>query len=137
MKYGRRRQKRFPKNKKEMKPKDPFGSPIERKFFKSAENLGITLIPQFKEANYKLDFLYEQDGYKFAIELDGSRYHKTRSQMTRDYCRQRYLQSLGYEVIRFTGKEIKDDTAKCVNEFIQLKDTILRKYEDIRKKQIL
>jgi very-short-patch-repair endonuclease len=134
MRYRRRRQKRFPKNKKEVKPKDPFGSPIERKFFKMAENLGITLIPQHPEARYKLDFLYEQDGLKFAIELDGSRYHKTRAQMTRDYVRQRYLQSLGYEVVRFTGKEIKDDVSKCVNEFIQLKDKILKKYEDIRKK---
>lgn len=126
MRYGRRRQKRFPKNKKEMKPKDPFGSPIERRFFKSAENLGLTLIPQYKEANYKLDFLYEQDGYKFAIELDGSRYHKTRSQMTHDYRRQRYLQKQGYLVVRFTGKEIKEDVAKCVNEFIELKDKLIQ-----------
>ena len=109
-----------------MKPKDPFGSPIERRFFKSAENLGLTLIPQYKEANYKLDFLYEQDGYKFAIELDGSRYHKTRSQMTHDYRRQRYLQKQGYLVVRFTGKEIKEDVAKCVNEFIELKDKLIQ-----------
>jgi very-short-patch-repair endonuclease len=130
----RRHRKKFPKHKKDMLPKDPFGSPIERKFFKMAESLGLTLIPQHKEARYKLDFLYIEGDIKFAIELDGSRYHSTREQMTRDYVRQRYLQSLGYEVIRFTGKEIKQDVGKCVNDFIELKNIILEKYADIQRK---
>jgi very-short-patch-repair endonuclease len=122
----RRHRKKFPKHKKDMKPKDPFGSPIERKFFKMAESLGLTLIPQHKEARYKLDFLYVEGDIRFAIELDGSRYHSSRAQMTHDYRRQRYLQSLGYIVIRFTGKEIKEDVAKCVNDFIELKDVLIK-----------
>lgn len=102
-----------------------FGSPLEEKFFNACKKVGIELIPQYPIDNFKLDFLYREENLLLAVEIDGSRYHKTKAAITRDYKRQRYLRAHGYEMIRFTGQEIYHEVDKCVEEFINLKNLIL------------
>jgi len=46
--------------------------------------------------------------------------HNTKQKITRDAERERYLQRLGYQVIRFTGTEVFKDVQKCVNEVLSL-----------------
>lgn len=116
--------------KKVIKEKSIFGSPLEEKFFKACEKAGITLIPQFPVESFRLDFLLETYNplIKIAIEIDGSRFHKTKKQMTSDYKRQRLLRLKGFEMIRFTGQEIYYEIDYCVQELIKFRDLILKTY---------
>jgi very-short-patch-repair endonuclease len=56
---------------------------------------------------------------KMIIECDGHDFHeKTKEQARRDKQRDRFLQSRGYKVLRFTGSEIWADPASCAEEII-------------------
>jgi very-short-patch-repair endonuclease len=79
--------------------------------------------PMGLNVNYRLDFalFYERswgDGeIKIAIECDGHNFHeKTKEQARRDKSKDRYLQSRGWVIARFTGSEIVEDSASIVDE---------------------
>ena len=56
------------------------------------------------------------------VECDGHEHHeKTKEQAARDKARDRYIQSLGLHVLRFTGSEIWNRPSDCVDEI----DTLL------------
>jgi very-short-patch-repair endonuclease len=93
-------------------------SPIEQSFLEAANGRIAGLEREQWIGRYRVDFLIREK--RFVIELDGHDYHKTKQQRTSDASRQRYLQGLGYTVIRFTGSEIYKDVSKCVAETIQL-----------------
>jgi len=62
------------------------------------------------------DFYVATDSKKLAIYADGHTYHeRTEYQALRDRNIDRELQSLGYMVLRFTGKEIRSDTQTVVD----------------------
>lgn len=74
-------------------------------------------------AKYRADFYLEVAYYsralvKFVIECDGFDYHSSREQMKRDYERTRVIQSAGYEVIKFTGREIYNGPYQCALEVL-------------------
>lgn len=77
------------------------------------------VIPQF---NYRADFFISLDtnGSKrigLFVECDGHDYHeKTKEQAARDRKRDRDLQSLGMNILRFTGSEIYNDFNRCLVE---------------------
>jgi very-short-patch-repair endonuclease len=51
------------------------------------------------------------------VECDGHDFHeRTKSQARRDKQRDRFLQSKGYKVLRFTGSEIWADPEQCAEE---------------------
>ena len=93
-------------------------SPIEESFLTTAKNMGLSLVPQVKIAEYRVDFMVK--GTQIIIELDGYDYHSTTEQRQNDTMRDRKLTQLGYKVIRFTGKQIHTDVVKCVLEIIEL-----------------
>lgn len=71
----------------------------------------LAIVPQYKVGAYRLDFavFYGCDGViKFlAVECDGHEFHeRTKQQAQRDKSRDRFLQSRGIPVFRFTGSEI-------------------------------
>jgi len=93
----------------------PPPSPIEISFWETAK----PLIPELQREvwinkKYRVDFLIPSK--KIVIELYGYKYHRTKEKLTKDAERERYLQRLGYQVVRFTGSEIYKDVQKCVNE---------------------
>ena len=97
----------------------PPPSPIEISFWEAAK----PLIPELQREvwvsdKYRADFLIPSQ--KVIVELYGYEYHKTKQKITRDAERERYLQRLGYEVVRFTGSEIFKDVHKCVYEVLSL-----------------
>jgi very-short-patch-repair endonuclease len=54
------------------------------------------------------------------VECDGHEYHeRTKEQAARDKKRDRYFQSKGYKVLRFTGSEIWADPEGCASEIIE------------------
>lgn len=96
-------------------------SPIEKLFFTAASESSAfyyQLIPQYQIDRYRVDFAIPE--FEIAIELDGHEYHKTKEQRTNDASRERYLESLGWRVIRFTGSEVYKDSQACVEEAIKL-----------------
>ena len=70
--------------------------------------------PQYAVDKYRIDFAYPE--YKLAVELDGHDYHKTKEQRSRDAKRDRKLNSIGWEVMRFTGSEIFKNAYECLDE---------------------
>ncbi len=99
--------------------KQPSPSPIEQAFWETAK----PLIPELQREvwigrKYRVDFLIPSR--QVVVELYGYQYHHTKEKLTQDAERERYLQRLGYQVIRFTGTEIYKDVQKCVREVLSL-----------------
>jgi hypothetical protein len=60
---------------------------------------------------------------KMIIECDGHDYHeRTKDQAKKDRSRDRFLQSLGYLVFRYTGSEIWQDVFHCAHEALTTLD---------------
>lgn len=76
---------------------------------------GIQIYPQFGigiyQADFFVDFLNERKQRVFGvIECDGHDFHeRTKAQAAHDKARDRYFQSLGLIVLRYTGSEIHGD----------------------------
>ena len=90
----------------------------------------IYVYQQAKIDRYTVDFLIHDCSLPLAIapprwmvvECDGHDFHeRTKDQARHDKRRDRYFQSLGGKVLRFTGSEIWADPQKCAEEvFSQL-----------------
>lgn len=76
---------------------------------------GITIYPQMKIGKYCADFVASVKDYSGGeivgvIECDGHDYHeRTKEQARHDKERDRYFQSIGLLVLRYTGSEIYRD----------------------------
>lgn len=72
---------------------------------------------------YRIDFaFFEKDGPTLlAVELDGHDFHeRTKEQAARDKKRDRDISAAGWRTLRFTGSEVYQDPAKCLNEVWQI-----------------
>jgi very-short-patch-repair endonuclease len=87
----------------------------------------IFVYQQIQMGPYRADFVIhdvsvplEIQGPRIIIvECDGHDFHeRTKEQARRDKKRDRYFQSKGYKVLRFTGSEIWADPDTCVEEII-------------------
>ena len=83
--------------------------------------------PQVKIGPYRVDLavwdasipLEVRDPRIMIVECDGHDFHeKTKEQARRDKQRDRFLQSRGYKVLRFTGSEIWADPAAIADEIL-------------------
>lgn len=81
------------------------------------------------DTNYRLDFALIETRHesgalpfvKIAIECDGHDFHeKTKEQARRDKKRDRYLQTEGWLVARFTGSEIVKDPVGCATQVMAM-----------------
>lgn len=128
-------------------------------YFNTAENLNkhildlnkknkpihtVSVISQHRVGKYTADFLLNIHWYdenhnvmihlKYLIECDGKDYHEQNyEQVEKAKKRNRYLQSLGYRVFYFTGKELYNNPFLCAKEIIdasnnELKEIIWREY---------
>jgi very-short-patch-repair endonuclease len=83
------------------------------------------LFAQYKIGRYRVDFFvyFEmKDGpIKIAIECDGHDYHeRTKEQARNDRSKDRWFQSHGYRILRFTGSEIWKDPVECAEQVLKL-----------------
>ena len=82
------------------------------------------VFPQVRVHKYTVDFmaLYPKRGGGYCgivAECDGHDFHeRTKAQAASDKSRDRYLQTEGYKVYRFTGSEIWRDAFACANEVL-------------------
>lgn len=71
----------------------------------------------FKEVLTVAHFFIEKKGIKLCVYTDGHSYHeRTEEQAQRDRNIDRKLQELGFQVLRYTGKEVKETPEKIINE---------------------
>ncbi len=83
----------------------------------------IVVQPQARVDRFRVDFLiwfdFFGDRIELAVECDGHHWHeRTKTQAANDRARDRALQALGYEVLRFTGREINAAPAHCAFEVL-------------------
>ena len=57
----------------------------------------------------KIDFLWRKE--RLAIETDGGRFHRTRQSRERDARRDQLLRLIGFEPVRFTGRQVEREPA--------------------------
>jgi hypothetical protein len=83
---------------------------IEGKTFENPLN-------NFKEVLTVVDFYVEKRGTKLCVYTDGHSYHeRTEEQATRDRNIDRKLQELGFQVLRYTGKEVNENLPKIIKD---------------------
>ena len=71
----------------------------------------------FKEVLTVADFYIEKRNIKLCVYTDGHTYHeRTEEQAQRDKRIDRKLQELGFQVLRYTGKDVKENTDIIVDE---------------------
>jgi len=92
----------------------------EKPYFRS-----LDIVAQYKINNYRCDFCVRYiDEYsetdRFAIvECDSQQWHeRTEKERRYEKRRDRYLQSEGYKVFRFTGLEINENPINCAKEIL-------------------
>lgn len=79
-------------------------STLEEKMERVLRLLGIKFKREIKFKRFHVDFLI--DKLKLVIECDGEYWHMMPKIQDRDRRKEEYLQSLGYRVLRFSGRQI-------------------------------
>lgn len=88
----------------------------------------IFIMQQAKVGPYRVDILIHDASCPFevaeprfmVVECDGHDFHeRTKEQARRDKKRDRFFQSKGYKVLRFTGSEIWADPEACADEVLE------------------
>ncbi len=102
-------------------------SPIEKRFWAHAYGPLMALghfTPQKKIKGFRVDFsIIDIPGVpllNIVIELDGYDYHSSPEQRNHDTARDRVLLKAGWQVVRFTGRQINSDCEGCVRETVDL-----------------
>lgn len=91
----------------------------KKHFSAGAEN--DYLLSQYVIGPYRVDFCVIRGPLKIAIECDGHDFHeRTKEQARKDRSKDRWLQSHGYHVLRFTGSEIWKDPVDCAEQVLKL-----------------
>jgi very-short-patch-repair endonuclease len=89
---------------------------------KTARPWLVRVFCQAPVLSYRADFLFEvvrgeEIVGRIVVECDGHDYHeRTPDQAERDRSRDRKMTLAGYQVLRFTGREIYRDPSICMNE---------------------
>jgi very-short-patch-repair endonuclease len=89
-------------------------SPIERRLYKGLINNQLYPVPQYPVGRYRIDLAFPYQ--MIAIECDGKAYHSTPKQKAHDRKKDKFLQSKGWTVLRFTGSRIHRDLSGVVRK---------------------
>jgi very-short-patch-repair endonuclease len=88
--------------------REPTRTELERRFLRLCRRHGIP-IPEVNVpiGNYVVDFLWRERG--LIVETDSYRFHGGRAAFEYDYRRQARLNAAGFEVLRFTWRQVVDE----------------------------
>ena len=92
------------------------GSGVESLVKFRLRQLRLVFRQQVQIGDYRVDFLI---GRRMVLEVDGLAYHGDRTQFRTDRERDRYLQSRGYLVLRFTADEVLWNWPWCEAEIMR------------------
>jgi very-short-patch-repair endonuclease len=93
-------------------------SEIERMYWTAYQQLmlpdltGMVTQHEVLGGKYRIDFALPAE--KIGVEVDGYAYHSDPAVFTQDRKRQRELETEGWRLIRFSGKEVRADAQLCV-----------------------
>ncbi|MCR8860431.1 hypothetical protein COL32_20710 [Bacillus pseudomycoides] len=88
---------------------------LERKVYDQLRYMGLSPTVQEKIGKYRLDFaIYGKNGKKLCIEVDGYTFHNTPEAKRKDAIRDAYLKKLGWEVLRISDRQLKEDLYACM-----------------------
>lgn len=90
-------------------------SSLEEKVRKYLESKNIRFQQEVKFGRYRADFCLEDK--KIIIECDGEFWHLQERNKISDPKKDQYLQSLGYQVFRLTGRQINENLSKSFSHF--------------------
>ncbi len=89
-----------------------FDSPLELFLFEALLRRGVAAKPGQFVSGHRLDLAIEIDGKRLDVECDGAPFHTDR---TADHTRDASLRFLGWEVIRFSGRDLSRDVDSCAD----------------------
>lgn len=101
-------------------------SPIEDILLRELHILGIYPDVQFEVPPYRIDLALPEQ--MIAIECDGKEWHSSDKQIERDTKRDEFLRNNGWQVIRFSGKEIYKEADRIAKFIIGDKNTPRKKF---------
>lgn len=85
----------------------------EKVFQNALESKGLQgWLYNYRVGIYQYDFAFPD--YKIDVEIDGAT-HQTEKVKKIDYRRDRFSESNGWTVIRFSAKQVKEDVISCIN----------------------
>lgn len=90
---------------------------IEALVRKALEKKGINFKQEERIGKYYADFLISD--LKLIIECDGEYWHRSSFAKNRDLRKDKFLMVNGYEIYRFTEKEIKESKGNCVQRIVE------------------
>ena len=90
---------------------------IEKLMKKALIKKKIDFKQEAKIENYYMDFLLPQ--HKIVIECDGDYWHNIVGAKERDNRKDKFLSSRGYQLYRFSEKEIKSSVESCLQKVIK------------------
>jgi very-short-patch-repair endonuclease len=92
---------------------DPTRSELERRFLRLCRQHPLPS-PEVNAqvGDCVVDFLWRRA--RLIVETDGYRYHRGRAAFEHDHARQARLIALGYEVLRFTWRQVVDEPEKVI-----------------------
>jgi very-short-patch-repair endonuclease len=105
-------------------PRDKCESPIERKLYDALTFNGYDVHTQVKCGPYRIDLALFIGSKKLAIECDGKAYHSSPRQKAHDRKKNAYLRKNGWEVLRFSGRQIYRDTPKIIKKIALLNNGV-------------
>lgn len=80
--------------------------------------------PQVQVGPYRLDFGFPS--VKLCVEVDGQQYHSSPADLKRDQKRTDYLSSCGWTVIRFTAKDVFNNSMTVADKISRIYSTLLK-----------
>src|SRR5688572_6249527 len=86
----------------------------EQRLWKELRTLNANFRRQAPIGRFFADFAAY--GPKLVIEVDGGVHERLQSVQLRDVERQRWLESEGFRVIRFTERQVENDVAACIDQ---------------------
>jgi|GEM_PF-6533231 len=89
-------------------------SPLEVMLANALDDAGIAYEREYAISRMHVDFAMPEK--KLAVECDGFRYHSGRDARLRDHKRDDELRRRGWTVLRFSGDELRSDSAACVRK---------------------
>ncbi|SFJ18556.1 endonuclease domain-containing protein [Thermoflavimicrobium dichotomicum] len=87
---------------------------IERRLYQALKREGYRVKTQYRIRGYDVDIVIPR--YRLAIECDGRQWHRSSEQKKRDRRKSAKIAKAGWKVMRFTGKEINNNIARCIQK---------------------
>ncbi len=93
-----------------------FRSPLERQLYEALWGAGLEVQVGLEVGRYRLDLAVVHQGRKLDVECDGAAFHRDeRAQALRDH----ELEEAGWQVLRFSGRDIQRDLQGCLRRVLE------------------